>query len=75
MTATKDNSVVQAYLFFNGRYEEAIEFYRKALGAEVDMLMRFKDSPEPQQPGMVGRFREQGDAREFPRRCQPNHGQ
>ena len=53
MTATKDNSVVQAYLFFNGRCEEAIEFYRKALGAEVDMLMRFKDSPEPQQPGMV----------------------
>ena len=53
MTATKDNSVVQAYLFFNGRCEEAIEFYRKALGAEVDMLMRFKDSPEPHQPGMV----------------------
>jgi PhnB protein len=53
MTATKDNSLVQAYLFFNGRCEEAIEFYRKALGAEVDMLMRFKDSPEPHQPGMV----------------------
>lgn len=53
MTATKDNSLVQAYLFFNGRCEEAIEFYRKALGAEVDMLLRFKDSPEPHQPGMV----------------------
>ncbi len=38
---------VQAYLFFDGRCEEAIEFYRAALGAEVDMLMRYGDSPEP----------------------------
>jgi PhnB protein len=38
---------VQPYLFFDGRCEEAIEFYRKTLGAEVQMLMRFKDSPEP----------------------------
>ncbi|HTQ52084.1 MAG TPA: VOC family protein [Candidatus Acidoferrales bacterium] len=53
MTATKDNSLVQAYLFFNGRCEEAIEFYKKALDAEVDMLLRFKESPEPHQPGMV----------------------
>jgi PhnB protein len=44
---------VQPYLFFDGRCEEAIEFYRRALGAEVTMLMRFKDSPEPPQPGMV----------------------
>ena len=44
---------VQAYLFFNGRCEEAVEFYRKTLGAEVTMLMRFADSPEPPQPGMV----------------------
>jgi PhnB protein len=44
---------VQPYLFFDGRCEEAIEFYRKALGAEVTMLMRFKESPEPPQPGMV----------------------
>lgn len=36
---------VQAYLSFNGRCEEAIEFYRTALGAEVLMLMRFKDAP------------------------------
>ncbi len=42
---------VQPYLFFDGRCEEAIEFYRKALGAEVSMLMRFKDSPEPPAPG------------------------
>lgn len=45
--------LVQPYLFFDGRCEEALEFYRKALGAEVTMLMRFKDSPEPHQPGMV----------------------
>jgi len=37
---------VQPYLFFDGRTEEALAFYRKALGAEVEMLMRFKDSPE-----------------------------
>ncbi len=43
---------VQPYLFFDGRCEEAVEFYRRALGAEVTMLMRFKDSPDPQ-PGMV----------------------
>jgi PhnB protein len=42
---------VQPYLFFDGRAEEAIEFYRKVLGAEVLMLMRFKDSPEPPHPG------------------------
>jgi PhnB protein len=44
---------VQPYLFFEGRTEEAIEFYRAALDAQVDMLMRFKESPEPPKPGMV----------------------
>ena len=44
---------VQPYLFFNGRCEEAIEFYQRALGAKVNMLMRYQDSPEPPQPGMV----------------------
>ncbi len=44
--------LVQSYLFFDGRCEEALEFYRKTLGAEVTMLMRFKDAPEPHQPGM-----------------------
>jgi PhnB protein len=38
---------VQPYLNFDGRCEEALEFYKKALGAEVIMLMRFKDNPEP----------------------------
>ncbi len=39
--------LIQPYLFFEGRCEEALEFYRKALGAEVTMLMRYKDNPEP----------------------------
>ena len=34
------------YVFFNGRTEEALEFYRRTLGAEVQMMMRFKDSPD-----------------------------
>lgn len=37
---------IQPYLHFNGRCEEAIEFYSKALGAKVLMLMHFKDSPD-----------------------------
>ena len=37
---------VQSYLFFDGRCDEAIDFYKKTLGAEVDMLMRWKDSPD-----------------------------
>jgi PhnB protein len=37
---------VQPYLFFDGRAEEAIEFYKKAIGAQVEMMMRWKDSPE-----------------------------
>lgn len=38
---------VQPYLFFEGRCEEAAEFYRNAIGAEVTCMMRFKDNPEP----------------------------
>lgn len=45
------NAIVQSYLFFDGKCEEALEFYKKALGAEVVMLMRFKESPEPTPPG------------------------
>ena len=37
---------VTPYLFFDGRCEEAIEFYKKTLGAEVEMMMRFKDAPD-----------------------------
>ncbi len=43
---------VQPYLFFDGRCEEALDFYKSALGAKVEVMMRFKDSPEPPQPGM-----------------------
>jgi PhnB protein len=44
---------IQPYLFFEGRCEEAIEFYRKALGAEVKALMRYKDNPEPPEKSRV----------------------
>jgi PhnB protein len=40
------NMQVQPYLFFDGRCEEALEFYRTSLGAKVEMLMRFKECPE-----------------------------
>lgn len=39
--------LIQPYLFFGGRCDEALEFYRGAIGAEVQMLIRFKESPEP----------------------------
>jgi PhnB protein len=47
MSTTKDTRIVNPYLFFDGRCEEALEFYRKTLDADVTMLMRFKDSPDP----------------------------
>ena len=40
-------TTVQPYLFFGGHCEDALNFYREAIGAEVDRLVRFKDSPEP----------------------------
>jgi PhnB protein len=51
MISTPDNTVrpdfsINPYLFFGGRCEEAIEFYRKALGAKVGFLMRFKEGPD-----------------------------
>ncbi len=46
-------TLIQPYLSFGGRCEEAIAFYRTALGAQVEMLMRFKDSPDPMPPGML----------------------
>ena len=44
---------VQPYLFFDGRCDEALAFYKKAMGAQVEGLMRWKDCPEPAQPGMT----------------------
>jgi PhnB protein len=46
-TSSNSNTVIQPYLFFGGRCEEALDFYRKAIGAEVEMLMRYKESPDP----------------------------
>ena len=44
---------IQPYLFFDGVCEQAVEFYKGAVGAEVQMLMRHKDVPVPPAPGMV----------------------
>jgi len=44
---------IQPYLFFSGRCDEAIEFYRRTLGAQVEMLMRYNENPEPVPPGML----------------------
>ena len=62
-TASKNNpqaaqkptssGVVQPYLMFGGRCEEALAFYRGAIGAQVDKVMLFKDSPQPTPPGML----------------------
>ena len=46
-------ATITPYLFFGGRCEEALEFYRTALGAEVERLMRYDQSPEPPPPGML----------------------
>ena len=47
------DTTITPYLFFGGRCDEALEFYRTALGAEVDMLVRFDQSPEPAPAGML----------------------
>ncbi len=46
-------TTITPYLFFGGRCEEALAFYRTALGAEVDMVMRYSESPDPPPPGML----------------------
>jgi PhnB protein len=45
--------IVEPYLFFNGNCEQAVAFYRNALDAKVEMMMRFKESPESPPPGTV----------------------
>ena len=49
---------VKPYLNFEGRCEEALEFYKKAVGAKIEMLMRCKDAPEPNQikPGLENKI-------------------
>lgn len=44
---------IQPYLFFGGRCEEALEFYKVALDAKVEMLIHHKDSPQPPEPGFL----------------------
>lgn len=44
---------ITPYLFFAGRCEEALEFYRVAIDASIDMVMRFNESPEPVPAGML----------------------
>ena len=44
---------VTPYLFFGGRCDEALDFYKKAVGAQVGMLMRFDQSPDPMPEGML----------------------
>jgi PhnB protein len=53
MTTKTDNRSIQPYIFFNGSCEQAIEFYRKALGAEIEMMIRFKENPEPSSAGAI----------------------
>jgi len=48
-----NHGLIQPYLFFEGRCEEAIEFYRRTIGAEVLSLFRYKDSPQPPQAGQL----------------------
>ena len=46
-------AMIEPYLFFGGRCEEALEFYRTAIDARVTMMMRFNESPAPMPPGSV----------------------
>jgi PhnB protein len=46
-TPTRTGKRIESYLFFDGRCEEAIEFYKRTLGAEINFMMRFKENPDP----------------------------
>jgi PhnB protein len=48
-----NNNAIEPYLFFGGRCEEALDFYRSAVGAQVEMMMRYNESPEPMPPGSI----------------------
>lgn len=49
---------VQPYLFFDGLCEAAVQFYQMALGADLQVLMRYRDSPSPPPPGAHDDFGE-----------------
>jgi PhnB protein len=44
---------IEPYLFFPGNGDAALSFYQQTLGAQVEMVMRYRESPEPPPPGMV----------------------
>ena len=46
-------AVVQPYLFFSGRCEEALEFYKNAIGAKIGMMLRFAESPDQPPEGAL----------------------
>ena len=46
-------TLVQPYLFFNGQCDEALAFYGKTLGAKVDFIMRYNESPQPPPPDAI----------------------
>lgn len=48
-----DPPIVNPYLIFGGRCEEALDFYSKAVGAQIGMMLRYSESPEPAPPGML----------------------
>jgi PhnB protein len=52
-TPNSSKIVLEPYLMFGGRCEEALEFYKKAIDAKVEMLMRHSDSPDEPPPGML----------------------
>ena len=49
MTVQQHTATVQPYIFFDGKCEEAIDFYKGAIGAKLDMMMRFKEAPDQSQ--------------------------
>ena len=53
MNAKSETLSVEPYLMFNGRCQEALDFYAKAIDAEIQCAMRFKDSPEPPPSGTL----------------------
>ena len=48
-----NSPVIQPYLLFGGRCEEALAFYQSALGATIGMKMRYNEAPDPPPPGML----------------------
>lgn len=53
MSPNPNTRFIQPYLFFNGRCDEVLEFYGRALGAKVEFLMRYHESPAPPPPGRI----------------------